>query len=194
MDKTLETILYLIDTDERPQVNLAQYLNIPKSSISDWRSGKSCSYRKFIAQIALYYAVSADALIFGYAKNYTEYSPEFTPGKIPVISRLFDSGPAVTADNLLSFDFACYRFTNEFFGFLCEDSRCLYVIHRQNYADDGETVLIRKNGGIICTYSTHAENVILTPVNDPSSPMCFSEDYAREMIVGAVTEIRRKLK
>ena len=51
MDKTLETILHLIDSDERQQVNLARYLNIPKSSISDWRSGKSCSYRKFISRI-----------------------------------------------------------------------------------------------------------------------------------------------
>lgn len=193
MDKTLETLLALIDSDPRPQASLSEHLGIPPSSVSDWRSQKSRSYMKYLRGIADHFSVSVDMLVNGYAREYLATSSTTPPGKFPVIRSLNESAPLISADNIVGFEYACYRFINEFFGFESECTNELYVIHRQNYADDGDVILIRQNGGTVCNYSTHGENVILTPVDDPSSPMCFSQEEVRDVTVGAVTEIRRKL-
>ncbi len=194
MEALLENILSLLKKDGRPTGDFTRALGLPASAVSDWRAKKSRSYTKYLPLIANYFGITVDMLINGYAEIYTACTD--SPGKLPIVSRIPESGAPVTADNIEGFDFACLRFSHEYFFFRPRDEEnTLYLIHRQNYADDGDTVLIRSNGtSLICAYNTHASNIIYTPNNSEIPPMCFSEALSRQITVGTVTEIRKKIK
>ena len=60
---TAEKILSLIQERGIEQQKLATYLGIKKQTISDWKSGKTKSYTKYIDKIAEYFNVSTDYLL-----------------------------------------------------------------------------------------------------------------------------------
>lgn len=45
------------------QNDLTNYLNVPKSSYTDWKNGRTSSYKKYLPQIAKYLDVSVDDLL-----------------------------------------------------------------------------------------------------------------------------------
>lgn len=49
----------------REQQELTEYLNLKKSAFTDWKSGKSSSYRKYLIEIAEFFNVSLDYLVYG---------------------------------------------------------------------------------------------------------------------------------
>ena len=60
----------------REQQELTNYLNLKKTAYSDWKSGKSDSYRKYIVEIAEFFDVSIDYLVYGKEKNTSLNLPE----------------------------------------------------------------------------------------------------------------------
>lgn len=63
MDKCVERITSLILEKGYTNRSLADHLDIPPSLISDWKSGKSNSYFKYIAEMSDFFGVSADYLL-----------------------------------------------------------------------------------------------------------------------------------
>lgn len=59
------------------QKELTDYLNLKKSAFTDWKSGKSNSYRKYLIEIAEYFNVSIDYLVYGKTIENT-ISPDLT--------------------------------------------------------------------------------------------------------------------
>ncbi len=188
MDKILQKVLEYLKKDSRRQGEFLDYLGLSSSAVSDWKSGKSSSYLKYLPLIADYFSVTVDMMINGYGDSFTD-TP--APSKIPVIKVLPDNGPCVNADNIEGYDCAFVRFSNEYFFF--QNTDALYLIHRQNYADDNDTVLVRKSGGFIGKYRTCGELAVFVP-EDGGEVLAVSEDRSSEFISGVVTEIRRKLK
>ncbi len=62
----------LLKEQNKRQVALAEALNIPKQTITDWKSGKSKSYFENIPQIANFFGVSCDYLLTGKEYKYTQ--------------------------------------------------------------------------------------------------------------------------
>ncbi len=60
--ETLNKILALLSKQGKQQKDLADELGIRKNNITDWKSGKSKSYTKYLPQIAAYFGVSIDYL------------------------------------------------------------------------------------------------------------------------------------
>lgn len=58
----INKILELLESNNRSQKELTDYLGIEKSIFSAWKSGKSQSYKKYIDKIAQYFDVSTDFL------------------------------------------------------------------------------------------------------------------------------------
>lgn len=86
---TAEKILQLIQERNVEQQELAAYLGIKKQAISDWKSGKTKSYRKYIDKIAEYFEVSVDYLMGTERKPTMETlrsvtSSDFTVEPIPI--------------------------------------------------------------------------------------------------------------
>lgn len=53
----------------RKQQELTDYLDLKKTAFSDWKSGKSNSYRRYLIEIADFFDVSLDYLVFGKEKE-----------------------------------------------------------------------------------------------------------------------------
>ena len=53
----------------REQQELTNYLGLKKTAFSDWKSGKSNSYRKYLIEIAEFFNVSIDFLVYGKEKS-----------------------------------------------------------------------------------------------------------------------------
>ena len=60
---TLNKILELLDKQGKQQKDLAEFLGINKNNITDWKSGKSRSYTKYLPQSATFLGVSVDYLV-----------------------------------------------------------------------------------------------------------------------------------
>lgn len=54
---------------DREQQELTDYLGLKKTAYSDWKSGKSNSYRKYLIEIAEFFDISIDFLVYGKEKN-----------------------------------------------------------------------------------------------------------------------------
>ncbi|SDA20044.1 Bacteriophage CI repressor helix-turn-helix domain-containing protein [Ruminococcus sp. YE71] len=50
---------------DKEQQELTDYLKLQKSAYTDWKAGKSKSYRKYLIEIAEYFGVSIDYLVYG---------------------------------------------------------------------------------------------------------------------------------
>lgn len=59
----LNRIISLLGT--RDQKELTDFLNLKKTAFTDWKSGKSNSYRKYLIEIAEFFNVSLDYLVYG---------------------------------------------------------------------------------------------------------------------------------
>lgn len=53
----------------REQRELTNYLGINSVAFSEWKSGKSKSYRKYLIEIAEFFDVSIDYLVYGKEKS-----------------------------------------------------------------------------------------------------------------------------
>ncbi len=59
----LDKILSLLDKQGKTQKELADFLGVKKNCVTDWKSGKSRSFEKYIYQIAVFLNVSVDYLL-----------------------------------------------------------------------------------------------------------------------------------
>lgn len=60
---TLFIILRRLKELNKKQIDLTNYLDLKKNAFSDWKSGRSNSYLKYISQIAEFLEVSTDYLL-----------------------------------------------------------------------------------------------------------------------------------
>lgn len=63
----LDRISVLLGDTE--QQKLTDYLNLKKSAYTDWKAGKSKSYLKYLIEIAKFFDVSIDYLVYGKEKS-----------------------------------------------------------------------------------------------------------------------------
>lgn len=59
----IDKIMYLLEHKKCNQNDLSDYLNIPENKISEWKKGKTKSYKKYIYKIAEFFDVSTDYLL-----------------------------------------------------------------------------------------------------------------------------------
>lgn len=62
MDIVMKRILELIGSTHGEKKKLAEAIGAAPNAVSEWQSGRSKSYRKYLPQIAEYYGVSLDWL------------------------------------------------------------------------------------------------------------------------------------
>lgn len=70
----LDRICTLLGDGE--QQELTKHLGLKKTAFTDWKSGKSNSYRKYLVEIAEFFNVSLDYLVFGKEQSNFSSMPE----------------------------------------------------------------------------------------------------------------------
>lgn len=84
---TINKIIMLLNSLQRTQQDLTNFLGLEKSTFSAWKSGKSKSYKKYIDKIAEYLNVSTDYLLndlSSITSNISEVIPDSKIYQIPV--------------------------------------------------------------------------------------------------------------
>lgn len=56
----------------RDQKELTDFLGLKKTAFSDWKAGKSNSYKKYIVEISEFFEVSLDYLVYGKKQEVSE--------------------------------------------------------------------------------------------------------------------------
>ena len=60
---TFDKIDFLIKSQKKRQIDLTNFLGVPKTHYTDWKSGRTKSYNKYLSQIADFLGVSVDYLL-----------------------------------------------------------------------------------------------------------------------------------
>lgn len=83
MDTTLQKILELMEKNDMDNQALAEQLGLNRQVVTDWKAGRSKSYRKYLYQIAVFLGTSVEVL-----KGETDIK-EKTPTKVDEFTELF---------------------------------------------------------------------------------------------------------
>jgi len=62
-------VIALLDASGKSDAEIEKDLHLPRSTVYDWRNGRSKSYKKYISEIASYFNVSTDYLLGNEQKN-----------------------------------------------------------------------------------------------------------------------------
>lgn len=63
MDSTVQRIQYLFENSKMSDLELEEKLNLPRSTIYNWRKGRSKSYQKYLKEISTFFNVSTAFLL-----------------------------------------------------------------------------------------------------------------------------------
>lgn len=77
LDKQIfESIDKLLHEKKCKQIELTDYLNLNKNAYSYWKNGKSNSYMSYLVEIARFFNISIDVLVYGKIYGFTENETE----------------------------------------------------------------------------------------------------------------------
>lgn len=65
----VDKIIMLLDEKKLNQKELTDYLEVDKSTFSQWKNGKSSSYKKYLPEIARFFSISVDELVGNSKQN-----------------------------------------------------------------------------------------------------------------------------
>ncbi|MBO5990949.1 MAG: hypothetical protein J6R00_04800, partial [Lentisphaeria bacterium] len=85
MEKVLGNILFLIGDQRGAKTNFLKDLELPSSTIGDWKNGRNKSYMKRLPEIASYFDVSVDYLLGNTDIKKTPSSEEESETKKPTL-------------------------------------------------------------------------------------------------------------
>lgn len=153
----------------REQQELTNYLGLKKTAFSDWKGGKSNSYRKYLIEIAEFFDVSIDFLVYGKEKSssldltdkeqeiidiYRELPSDHERGELlGYARRMKDAGGAVEEDEyelvsqtncivLTMYEDAVSAGTGEYLN----DGRCVEVKVDETELTDKADCILRVSG------------------------------------------------
>lgn len=73
---TFDRIVYLLESHNKKQKDLTDYLGISKNQFTDWKSGRIKSYNKYLNEIAAFFGTTVDYLLTGKISQPTNESIE----------------------------------------------------------------------------------------------------------------------
>ena len=93
---TLDKISDLLSKQGKRQKDLTDFLSLHRNAYTEWKQGKSTSYRKYIYQIATFFGVSVDYLLG------RSDAPTLTPPPEDVDTQTADGAALLAIYNRLS--------------------------------------------------------------------------------------------
>lgn len=179
-------------------------LNIPTSTFSFWKSGRSYPKQDKIMTIARYFGVSSDYFYTG-----DPGTPQ-VPLKVPIYGYVAAGVPIESIQNIIGYvdipvenihDNPKEYFALEIDGHSMEpeiNNGDIVIVHHQPDADDGQTVIVAINGDkATCKKLKRYDNGIALISNNPEyQPMYFSSKEVASIpvtIIGLVMELRRTI-
>lgn len=213
MDEVLTRILKLIDENNTDQKDLATALGLKKQSISEWKAGRTKSYKKYIGQIADYFGVTTDYLLgnspvrHGGMEIQSVNDDRYIP--IPVIGVVAAGYQALADTNIIGYELVSADMLNDGFEYawlkvkgdsmypLIMDGD-LVLVRLQDEIDSGDlaVVIVDEEDGVIKRVQYSTNKVTLISENSEKYPPRVFEkaDISRLRIWGKAIDLKRKLR
>ena len=188
----------LLTAKDMSAAELARRLEISKSAVSDWLKGKSLPRTDKVDAMCLILNCERDQFTKPVASNLIS-----TTGLIPIAGRIAAGAPKLVLEDIIEWVPTIMPNPDEYFGLVvCGDSMInagipngsYAIIHKQNYADEGQIVACMLNGeeATLKRFRTQGDNVILMPENSAYSPIVinkadFGNGYA--LILGVLKKV-----
>lgn len=209
MDEVLTRILKLIDENNTDQKDLATALGLKKQSISEWKAGRTKSYKKYIGQIADYFGVTTDYLLgnspvrHGGMEIQSVNDDRYIP--ISVIGVVAAGYQALADTNIIGYELVSADMLNDGFEYawlkvkgdsmypLIMDGD-LVLVCLQNEIDSGDlaVVIVDEEDGVIKRVNYSTNKVTLISENaEKYPPRVFEKaDISRLRIWGKAIDLK----
>jgi repressor LexA len=212
MNDILLRTFKLLSEQRREQKDLAEAINVKPQVISDWKSGKTKSYTKYIDQIASFFGVSVDYLLGKSPVRHNTMeilrtdSSSYVP--IPVVGSVAAGYTALAETDIIGYELVDTSVLTDGYEYawlkVKGDSMAplilegdLVLIRLQEEVDSGDlaVVIVDEEDGVIKRVQYSTNKVTLVSENaDNYPPRVFSgKDVNRLRIWGKAVEIKRKL-
>ena len=212
---TVERIFDLLQKRNIEQKKFAEYLNIRQAAISEWKSGQSKSYNKYIDKIADYFDVSVDYLLGKTAikekpsqdwKDKLQVFPVESWYMAPIVGIVRAGYNGIAYENIIGYEpiydvknpEGCFWLRVEgdsMSPLIMEDD--LVLVRPQSDVDSGSIAIVVFNGdeGTLKRVVKHANAITLASLNPDYEPrILFGEELQEVHILGEVIETKRKFK
>lgn len=218
MDIMLERILELVGNKHGSSQELVRAIGATKNAVTEWKSGRSKSYKKYALQIAQFYDVSLDWLTG--LSNQKEKRPIVSnetliknaattaiTGMVPILGEIPAGYPVLANEEILGYAPVAVHNPQDCFLLLVKgdsminagiQSGDMVLIRRQPCAEEGQIVACRVNGDEATLKRFHEQDnsVMLVPENPKYSPILISKNdfesgYAS--IIGVAIQVTRNL-
>ncbi len=212
MDEILTRILKLIDENNTDQKELATALGLKKQSISEWKAGRTKSYKKYIDQIADYFGVTTDYLLgksplrHGGMEIHSLDEVNYVP--VPVIGVVAAGYQALAETNIIGYELVSSDVLNDGFEYawlkvkgdsmypLIMDGD-LVLVRLQDEIESGDlaVVIVDEEDGVIKRVQYSTNKVTLVSENaEKYPPRIFEKNEANRLrIWGKAIDLKRKL-
>ena len=184
------------------QEDLAQMLNVDRTSVGKWETGKNLANNDVLQEICSIFDCSLDYLLgrtdIPYPlKDEVELNDEYP---CPLVGRVIAGVPIEAQENLEGYIYIKYKPANEYFALRVHGNSMInagipegavIVVHKQNYADNRQIVVALLNGEHTIKRFIRQSNdvVLLQPENPTMSPIVVTKKDTL-LILGVVKEIR----
>ena len=98
---TPDIIFKLLKEQHRTQKELAEYLGVPQSTITDWKKRKTTSYNNYLKPMTGFFAVTLDYLMYGEERG-THHSKLYISGRTSAGHVVKASGKVAVANSDVS--------------------------------------------------------------------------------------------
>lgn len=212
MNDILLRTFKLLSEQKLEQKDLAEAINVKPQVISDWKSGKTKSYTKYIDQIASFFGVSVDYLLGKSPVRHNKMeilrteSSSYVP--VPVVGSVAAGYTALAETDIIGYELVDTSVLTDGYEYawlkVKGDSMSplilegdLVLIRLQEEVDSGDlaVVIVDEEDGVIKRVQYSTNKVTLVSENaDKYPPRVFSgKDVNRLRIWGKAVEIKRKL-
>lgn len=207
--ETLKRIIHLMDVNKCDNQMLASALGLNRQLITDWKAGRSKSYRKYIHQIANYFNVTVDYLLGKedtIPADTTGFAVDQSNVKMVPVYETVSAGLGATADDQpteyipLCFDSAyeadntiCIRVKGDSMAPIINNGDIVHVL-KQDVVERGMMVVVLVDDEGFVKYLDYGTGWIeLVSQNQMYRTMRFEgADTERVRIVGLVTGVTRR--
>ena len=206
---TLKRIIKTLKEKELSQKDLCEYIGRKEQAFSDWKAGRSNSYKKYIDQIAEYLDVSADYLL-GKTDIPERMEDYFTVIDMPEqkllpIFGLVSAGTGCFADeDILGYESADKKYCDgeHFWLRVKGDSMSpriqdgdLVLVRKQSSVDSGDIGVFLVNGedGYVKKVRYSENHIILSSFNSMYKDIVFEgAEVQRVRVLGKIIELKAK--
>jgi repressor LexA len=195
---TLYKILDLMWKCGISDIDFCNATGINKSAVTDWKKGKTKSYKKYLPQIASFFNVSVDYLL-----GTTEWESVPKISKIPVLGVIRAGSPIFADENIEGYEYADVKDPEGYFFLRVKGDSMInagikpgskVLIHQQNCAENGQIVACLVNGdeATLKRFRQQGDTVFLMPENPDYEPIivpCKDFDIGYAKILGVAKKV-----